>query len=90
MWDFFQTHYQINPSVTRSLFKFRPRRMDDGTRITCRAENEAMVGSAIEDHVDMRVMCKCITGWLKMRTFKNDRQLRQPGCEEKARRKDAA
>ena len=54
----FQTHYQESPAVTNSLIEYHPRRSDHGQRITCRAENPEMIGSAIEDSLDLSVMCK--------------------------------
>ncbi|TRY72296.1 hypothetical protein TCAL_11263 [Tigriopus californicus] len=50
------SHYQENPEVTNSLLKYRPRRADNGKRITCRAQNPAMPLSAIEDSLVLAVM----------------------------------
>lgn len=61
-WDppspLLQSHYQENPEVTNSLLKYRPRRADNGKRITCRAQNPAMPLSAIEDSLVLAVMCE--------------------------------
>jgi hypothetical protein len=46
--------------VTNSVIKYVPERSDNGMRITCRAENPEMVGSALEDEMELSVMCKLI------------------------------
>ena len=40
------------------MIKYSPKRSDNGMEITCRAVNPAMAGSALEDSVQLRVMCK--------------------------------
>ncbi len=53
----FQTQHQEYPSLTTSMIKFSPKRSDNGHKITCRAENPDMVGSAREDSVTLAIMC---------------------------------
>ena len=43
------------------MIRFSPKRSDDGVEITCRAVNPQMAGSALEDTVQLRVMCKFST-----------------------------
>ena len=53
-----QIRQQDFPSVTTSMIRYSPKRSDNGMDITCRAVNPSMAGSALEDTVQLRVMCK--------------------------------
>ena len=73
-----QIRQQDFPSVTTSMIKYSPKRSDNGMEITCRAVNPEMAGSALEDTVQLRVMCKFCTVGGKTLHHNFDLDLRIP------------
>ena len=60
------------------MIKYSPKRSDNGMEITCRAVNPSMAGSALEDTVQLRVMCKFCTVGGKTLHHNFDLDLRIP------------
>ncbi len=57
----FQTRPSPDPDRTvESVFRYTPRPSDDKMRITCRAENSRMRGSAIDDSMLLTVICELL------------------------------
>lgn len=55
-------------NMSRSSYNFSPGRMQDGARITCRAENPVLKGAqAMEDTRSLGVLCECLTIWEELR-----------------------
>ena len=63
--DFFDKHfYSLQQSnyngVSKSVLKLTPGMDDDGRYLTCRADNDALKGTAMEDQWHLKVHCELI------------------------------
>ena len=56
-------------NVTNSTLTFRPQMVNDGKRITCKAENQLVRNSAISDNVVLNVLCELKKIKIRFKTF---------------------
>ena len=56
-------------NVTNSTLTFRPQMVNDGKRITCKAENQLVRNSAISDNVVLNVLCELKRIEILLKTF---------------------